>query len=205
LSFTHQPALLSSASIRSSWVITARCSAGQCIAESIILQSQCYHICRPSFSIGATTWRLHWACHSPQRANGQCRPPSEAYAGHLREGGHGTTSGTQKFPFAASAKINSSSVRFETAFLNRLFSFCSRFSRSIEPQGRLPCVVSRNGKPPEVGAYLVFEVDQLKTISIAFSRPECKVSGRETMKGLKRDDVVHLGRHLDQATRQDAN
>ena len=39
-----------------------------------------------------------------------------------------TASGAQKFPFAASAKINLSSVKSETALRNRSFSFCRRLS-----------------------------------------------------------------------------
>ncbi|GAB5434923.1 MAG: hypothetical protein FalmKO_00480 [Falsiruegeria mediterranea] len=38
-----------------------------------------------------------------------------------------TTSGAQKFPFAASVRVNLSSVRSDTARLSRSFSFCSRF------------------------------------------------------------------------------
>ena len=39
-----------------------------------------------------------------------------------------STSGAQKFPRAASFKINLSSVRSDTARLKRSFSFCKRFS-----------------------------------------------------------------------------
>ena len=92
------------------------------IAIATILPGQLDHVGHQSVFIRATNWHL--------TLRGSVLPETAASAA-FRDVQFGTnaintgttTSGAQKFPFAASAKISLSNVRSETALRSRSFSF----------------------------------------------------------------------------------
>ena len=94
----------------------------QWIAVSAILPGQLDHIGHQQAFIGTASRRFALS-GSMLSENPACPTLRDVQFSTNAINTGTTTSGAQKFPFAASAKMNLSSVRSDTAFLNRSFSF----------------------------------------------------------------------------------
>ena len=97
------------------------------IAVSTKLPRQFDHVGYQPLFVGATS-RDFALCGSmlSQNAASTAFRYVQFFADTINAGA--TTSGAQKFPFAASVKISLSSVRSDTALRSRSFSFCRRLS-----------------------------------------------------------------------------